>query len=127
MQGLRSLQGRSVLLTAERDRQLLGRVVSRWKRNIEFQITAGSIAEQHRGLQLAATALGTWRARMIENGRSIKQARAARKWFVMRDAMRRWNSLAAEKKRQRKLKDYELGFVSKVFKGAELVRSCLLN
>ncbi|GJE87193.1 hypothetical protein PsYK624_032760 [Phanerochaete sordida] len=79
----------------------------RWREVHTSHQNAQAFAVQYYNTQLAYRMLFAWRLQLRAHAKQARQARHAEKYFVTRSAWHKWVEKAQEKKRERKVKEFE--------------------
>ena len=101
---------------------LAASVLKRWREVLQSHQNAQAFAVHYHRAQLQYRMLLTWRLQLRAKLRLVKQAKAAQKYLVMRRCFRAWAAKVQEKKRLRKLKQFELRVAKRYFEG-ECIRT----
>lgn len=78
---------------------------------------AEAFAIQYHSTQLGYQMLLTWRIQLRDKLKMMKKARMAEKFLAARRAWRVWKGRLDEKRREKKLKEFEKQRVQKYFEG----------
>lgn len=99
------------------DSQLAARMVQRWYQVLGTHQNATIFAVNYNEAQLRAKAFLAWRLRLRSTLQSLRVARLADRFFVTRRAWRLWLKKMDERKRQERLKAWNIARVRKAFNG----------
>lgn len=91
--------------------------LQKWRQVYKSHRNAEAYAARYHALQLQYTMVNTWymqrRARLLQ----MKAAKKAEKFILMRDSWKKWQEKLAEKRRERKLKEFEKGILTRYLRG----------
>ena len=93
-----SIRGSSALATT---------ALRRWHQVYTTHQNAQAFAVRYSNTQLAYRMLFLWRLRLRAQAKQARQARHAEKFFVTRSAWRKWAEKVKERKREKKVKEFE--------------------
>ena len=93
--------------------------LQRWQQTYHTHRNAQLFAEHYHSAQLSFKMLLIWRLHLRKKLKMGKQAKIAEQFFTMRGAWRTWLTKLAEKKRERKLKEFEKKTVERYFEGEQ--------
>lgn len=91
--------------------------VQKWRQVYHTHRNAQTFAVHYHSAHLSFKMLLLWRLQLRKKLKLAKQAKLAEKFFVMRGAWRTWLAKVAEKKRGRKVKDFERRVAKRYFEG----------
>ncbi len=91
--------------------------LARWRHVLQSHQNAQAYAVHYHSMHLQYKMLRVWRLQLRAKLHLVKQAKTARRQLLMRRFLRAWASKAEEKKRLRKLKQFELRTTKKYFEG----------
>ena len=92
-------------------------MVQRWYQVLGTHQNATIFAVNYNEAQLRAKAFLAWRLRLRSTLQSLRVARLADRFFVTRRAWRLWLKKMDERKRQERLKAWNIARVRKAFNG----------
>ncbi|KAH9484335.1 hypothetical protein JR316_0003816 [Psilocybe cubensis] len=99
------------------DNRLVGSTIARWRQVLQTHRNAHAYAVSYDKDRLRAKMLLLWRLRLREQAQSAKVARWANRFFATRRAWNVWVLAMEERKRQERLKLWNLSKVEKIMKG----------
>lgn len=91
--------------------------IQKWRNVHHTHRNAQTFAVHYHSAHLSFKMLLLWRLQLRKKLKLAKQAKLADKFFVMRGAWRTWLAQVAEKKRNKKVKDFERKIAKRYFEG----------
>jgi protein SFI1 len=101
--------------------RLLATTFQRWQQVFTSHQNALAYATTYDQAHLQSRMLLAWRMKLHDRLRLAKVARWANRYFVTRSALRVWIGALEDKRRERKLRDFEVAKLRKVFDGISFV------
>ena len=92
----------------------------RWHQVYSTHQNAQAFAVHYRSSQLRYQMLLTWRLQLRAQLKQLKVAKTTERFFITRGAWQKWMEKVKQKKRERKLKEFETKLTARYFEG----RSC---
>ncbi|KZT42095.1 hypothetical protein SISSUDRAFT_1042035 [Sistotremastrum suecicum HHB10207 ss-3] len=87
----------------------------KWRSTFHLRQQNAEFSVEYHGLRLAEKHLFHWRLKLRANLKQLKQARAARRFFVQRAAWDKWRMLLETRRREAKLKAFSEKLLNRVF------------
>jgi protein SFI1 len=97
--------------------RLLATTFQRWQQVLTTHQNASAYAIKYDEAHLQSRVLLAWRLELHDHLQMAKVARWANRYFVTRNAWRVWVSALEERRRERKLRDFEVAKLRKVYDG----------
>ncbi|TBU50663.1 hypothetical protein BD309DRAFT_944429 [Dichomitus squalens] len=92
-----------------------GMALQRWRRVHQSHQNALSYAVHFDRMHLQYKMMLAWRLKLRTRLRMVKQAKIARKYLLLRRCLHMWTAKVEEKRREKKLKEFELRATKKTF------------
>lgn len=115
MVSVRDLSNRLCIYEARDRNDLMKRALHCWEDRLAGMQAANRLADKHHARQLKIETIQTWRVRLAANQRQMKSARIAKRWFAERRAWKAWRFALEEKRRQKKLEEFQKKSLKSVF------------
>ena len=99
------------------DTRLLATTFQRWQQVLTTYQNASAYAIKYDEAHLQSKMLLAWRLKLHDHLQMAKVARWANRYFVTRNAWRIWMRALEERRTERKLRDFQVAKLRKVFHG----------
>lgn len=95
--------------------RLLATTFQRWQQVLTTHQNASEYAIQYDEAHLQSRTLLAWRLKLHDRLQMAKVARWANKYFVTRNALHTWISILEDRRKVRKLREFEVAKMGKIF------------
>lgn len=114
---VQDLRNRLRTYEAKDQADLMRRALHCWEDRLAGMQASRRLADKNYARQLKVQAIQTWRVRLAINQKQMKSARIAKRWFAERRAWKAWRFQLEEKRRQKKLEEFQKKSIKGVFQG----------
>lgn len=116
MISVKSLDNRLHNYQSRDQADLLKRALHCWEDRLAGMQAARRLADKHHARQLKIQVLQTWSSRLAATQKQVKSARIAKRWFAERRAWKTWRFQLEERRRQKKLEEFQKSATKGVLK-----------